>query len=323
MTGTQGHAQPGRLVPRYRKVFLVTPANTVTGGPEALHQLADAIRQRGGEAYVSYYRVGTPAHPLGVPAETPQPYRRYDAPQAAPEDESGNLVVFPEVQPLAARRFSRAATAIWWLSVDNFLLLNERPQWDELRRHVNFAQSHYAAEFLARNGIRSVPLTDYLNDDFLSPLRRTQYRNAIAYNIKSAPDVERLKQAAPKLTELTWIQLADLPHERVREILSGVGIYVDFGHHPGRDRMPREAALSGACVLTNRRGSAGSAEDVPLPRLYKLDHLDPGFAKNVARTIGVISATRPFHLWRQQRYRGFAAGGKAIFNDEVRRAFFQ
>ena len=94
----------------------------------------------------------------------------------------------------------------------------------------------------------------------------------------------------------------------VRKALCTVKVYADFGSHPGRDRMPREAALCGACVLTNRRGSANFAEDVPLPTLYKLDQDDPAFAQNVGRTIRLILATRPFHVWRQQRFRRIRGG---------------
>lgn len=295
---------------------MVAPANAVTGGPEALHQLVDAIRQSGGEAYVSYY-------PFGVWADIPEEYRRYDVVQALPEDASGNLVVLPEIVPRMAQEFSRATVAIWWLSVDNFLQLDDRPRWDELQRHVNFAQSHYAAQFLAQQGVRTVPLTDYLNEDFSVPLRWTWRRNAIAHNVKSAPEVERLRRAEPALEELTWIEMANLPRAEVRKLLSSVKIYADFGHHPGRDRMPREAVLCGACVLTNRRGSAGLAADVPLPPLYKVDHQHPAFARKVSRTIRFIFATHPFHVWRQQGYRRFAASGKATFFDEVRRAFFE
>ena len=28
------------------------------------------------------------------------------------------------------------------------------------------------------------------------------------------------------------------------------GIYLDFGYHPGKDRMPREAALFNNCIIT-------------------------------------------------------------------------
>ena len=144
---------------------------------------------------------------------------------------------------------------------------------------MHFAQSHYAADFLALNDVQPVPLTDYLNDDFLETLWKPWRRSAIAYNAKSALVVERLKRASPELTKLTWIELAHMSREHVRGLLSDVEVYADFGPHPGRDRMPREAALCGACVLTNRRGSADFAEDVPLPSMYKLDHWDPDLRK--------------------------------------------
>ena len=46
-------------------------------------------------------------------------------------------------------------------------------------------------------------------------------------------------------------------------------VYIDFGPHPGMDRLPREAALAGCVVLTNREGAANFEEDVPLPSEFK------------------------------------------------------
>ena len=43
-----------------------------------------------------------------------------------------------------------------------------------------------------------------------------------------------------------------------------------MGNHPGKDRIPREAAYCGCCVITNRKGSAEYAEDVPIPEEYKI-----------------------------------------------------
>ena len=49
----------------------------------------------------------------------------------------------------------------------------------------------------------------------------------------------------------------------------GTTQYIDFGPHPGMDRLPREAALAGCVVITNREGAAGFNEDVPLPSEFK------------------------------------------------------
>jgi hypothetical protein len=62
--------------------------------------------------------------------------------------------------------------------------------------------------------------------------------------------------------------------EEVRELLQQAKIYMDFGPHPGMDRLPREAALAGCAVVTNRAGAAGFEEDVPLPGKYKLKEFD-------------------------------------------------
>lgn len=40
------------------------------------------------------------------------------------------------------------------------------------------------------------------------------------------------------------------------------------------DRLPREAALAGCIVLTNREGAAKFDQDVPLPREFKFDKFD-------------------------------------------------
>jgi glycosyltransferase involved in cell wall biosynthesis len=56
---------------------------------------------------------------------------------------------------------------------------------------------------------------------------------------------------------------------QVGEHLRMAKVYIDFGNHPGKDRIPREAALSGCCVITGRNGSAAYQKDVPIPENYK------------------------------------------------------
>ncbi len=50
--------------------------------------------------------------------------------------------------------------------------------------------------------------------------------------------------------------------------------YIDFGPHPGMDRLPREAALAGCVVITNREGAANFDNDVGLPPEFKFAHFD-------------------------------------------------
>ncbi|KAL7537427.1 hypothetical protein ACHAXR_007818 [Thalassiosira sp. AJA248-18] len=62
--------------------------------------------------------------------------------------------------------------------------------------------------------------------------------------------------------------------EEVVALLKRSKVYIDFGPHPGMDRLPREAALAGCVVITNREGAANFNEDVPLPSEFKFASFD-------------------------------------------------
>ena len=48
-------------------------------------------------------------------------------------------------------------------------------------------------------------------------------------------------------------------------------VYIDFGNHPGKDRIPREAAMRDLVVIVGKKGSAANDVDVPLPADLKFD----------------------------------------------------
>ena len=93
-------------------------------------------------------------------------------------------------------------------------------------------------------------------------------------------------------------------------------IYIDFGEHPGKDRIPREAAANGCCVITNRKGSAAYAEDVPIPDQFKfanpsssLDEIDSLMHK----------ICDDFKIYQDMfsDYRNFIKSEKSIFEADV------
>ncbi len=62
----------------------------------------------------------------------------------------------------------------------------------------------------------------------------------------------------------TFVPLENMSKQEVRALMQQSRYYIDFGHHPGKDRLPREAAASGCVVLTLRAGAAQFFDDVPL-----------------------------------------------------------
>ena len=73
------------------------------------------------------------------------------------------------------------------------------------------------------------------------------------------------------MPDVNWIPLQGFSRSELMRILDEAKLYIDFGYHPGKDRLPRECAMHGCCVITGKRGSAYFFEDVPIPSAYKFD----------------------------------------------------
>lgn len=325
---------------RYDRVLVVCPGGAVTAGPEALHQLVAEMNKLGQAAAIAY-------HPFDKAFETPQPYRKYGVPVARYAQESGTLIIFPEIFATLALRTAPADAAIWWLSVNNFT--GERygnPLRDRLRywkyvakgraplggvkalAHLrHFAQCEYSRQFLAANGIAGEPLYDnipvYTEPEYLArlPAKLIAARRAdrILYNpLKGAPITARLMAAYP---EWEWQPLRGLNREQLADAMLGAKLYVDFGHHPGKDRLPREAAIHGCCVIVARHGSAANDVDVPLPERFKLDVKAPDFVQRFGEVAAEVLARFEACAPGFDGYRSAVAHEAATFRGHIQRAF--
>lgn len=325
--------------PAPRRWQVLCPAQLVTGGPEALHQLAHVARQQGIDARMVY--TGADA---GAAVATPEPYRIYEPRiDAAPDDDPQTLVIAPETQTDRLLRLRHAQRAIWWLSVDNHRVVAEharlrrrRHWWKRFTAGValhfdlqrpepglwHLAQSAYAREHLARHGVAPVRmLTDYLRDDFLAQSRLgadriARQRRRVAYNPKKGLEATQaiVAEAAGRFE---FVPIQNMSAQQVIELLCSTAVYMDFGHHPGRDRLPREAVACGCRVLTGRRGAAAFAEDVPVPEDFKLDESGPDLARRAVAALERLVAPDPGLDTVFDDYRRAVTAQKQTFADEV------
>jgi len=273
----------------FKKILVISPSNLITGGPEALHNLVHEMRMLNLPAHICYY-------PYEDNHCTPVEYLKFDVSPVSYEDTRDHLIIFPETFTQQLSKVTHATTAIWWLSLDNFLVRNQRqndtkirsyfrylrlalkgvrPIWgvSSLKKSFHYAQSRYVEKYLTANGIHSQLLLEPINQDFLGnnspPLKLSERDTCILYNpAKGLRYTKLLMEACP---EYKFIPLKGFTREELRNKMLESRFYIDFGHHPGRDRMPREAAMLGMIVITSNKGSAGIFEDVPLPESYKLD----------------------------------------------------
>lgn len=330
-------ARAEQPIPKYDAIYVLGRANAVSGGPDALHRLVHILRELGAQAFISYV-------PLGVVAEVPEIYQRYYRVVAdQPIDASTTLIILPEVMAHHVRHYSQAHKAVWWLSVDHFFGCNGKPgqlewrrflhdlkslmglpggraKWAELRSIDHYSPSAYAAKFLRGHGIEAKPLHDPVNATFMTPRPEGARRDAIAYN--PAKDQQYAPVIRAALPGFEWIELVGMSHEQIAATLSSIKVYLDFGYFPGRERLPAEAVLCGACLVTGRRGAASFNEDLPIPEYYKIDHRAADFAART-RDIGAdIFKNFEDRTCDFDRFRALLRVEPVRFRDEALAAFF-
>jgi hypothetical protein len=284
------------------KIYVACPANVATGGPELLHQLAYHLRKDLSiDAYMYYYnfddrRFETPVHPE---------YKMYGNPFVTNlnevEDIKKNIIIVPEVRDgiNLLQYFKNIRKGVWFLSVGNYYLSKPdlQPMFQNTLPHFGFDLSKVVSYLSTRYDYRDDPfvklanfylfqsyyamnhfsdlspkyyLSDNINIKFFEvETDLSKKENIVVFNgNKAIPPTLKLVEEAK---DIQFVPIKKMPREEVIKLLQKAKVYIDFGHHPGKDRLPREAAILGCCVITGKRGSAAFFEDVPIPDEYKFE----------------------------------------------------
>lgn len=308
------------------EIFVVAPAKIVTGGPELCHQLVDTLNRDSKRARIVYY-------PFTQHHETPSPYRRYNVYPAGFEDiRSGSTVVLPEVYGELVAEFSESSQVyFWWMSVRNFFRREGSAalgQLDVVRRYVtrHLYQSDYARRFLEFQSIGPASrVSDYLASEYLESVPQESPReNIVVCNPAKGMDrtqsiVRTLNKRIGEKPRIVAVNRMD--RDQVRTLLGRAKVYIDFGDHPGKDRLPREAAAMGCCVLTNRRGAASNSTDMPIPVEFKIDDRMPGWEGRAANKIHLLISQFDRQAPRFDTYRQMIAQEPVDFADDIDAVF--
>ena len=148
-------------------------------------------------------------------------------------------------------------------------------------------QSERVRQFLLTKPLENpiAYLCDYPTELFfeeLPELGDLKKEDIITYNPKKGLDtIESFKD---DLSQYKWVPLTNMTREEIRTVLRKAKLHVDFGYFPGRDKIPREALVSGCCLLTGRDGTSAFNEDLGIPEKYKL-HQKEQNPENIKRLI--------------------------------------
>ena len=135
-------------------------------------------------------------------------------------------------------------------------------------RIYHFYQSCYAQMHLYSKGFdKIIPLTDYIHTSFAECSKSTK-KDIVLYN--PSKGYKFTNKIIKLLPEIQFVPLRNLNREQLSSLLSEAKLYIDFGHFPGKDRLPREAVISGCCILTGTEGASFYYEDLPIDNKYKI-----------------------------------------------------
>lgn len=319
------------------KIYVVAPANYATGGPELLHQLVFHLRKDLGiDAYMYYIPSDLP-NPIHAEYKGySNPYVREIEDKKenlliVPEVIIGIDILnkYLEIRKaiwwlsvdnfyleaiLSSKKnffFKRAINKVLKLIFNkllfdiNELALKKLTQLKTIfyqlpQADFHLVQSNYAMNHLENNGIpknKIFYLSDHLNDNFLNiKTDLSKKENIVIYNPKKGISFsKRIIKIAP---DIEFIPLINMTRQQVIETLQRAKVYIDFGNHPGKDRMPREAAILGCCVITGKRGSAAYFEDVSIPESYKFEDKE----ENIPQ---IINKIKDCFVNFKERYKDF------------------
>lgn len=304
------------------KVYVIAPARFATGGPELLHQFVYCLRNMLNIDASMYYIPQNqldPVHPLYLGYKNPYTKEIEDSEKnilVLPEMYSymvfsskfqniRKIIWWLSVDNFLISKFSYEHHILYFFIRGlnkTYKIIFRRPLFDFNDLILNYyknrkkefeyvllgfdyhlVQSKYAKDFLDNISINNYYLSDFLNVAFLNESYSLKEKEDIViYNYYKAPKFTNL--IIQKAKDITFIPIKNMDRKQVIETLKRAKVYIDFGPHPGKDRLPREAAILGCCVITGKRGSAFYYEDVPILEEYKFDDKE----ENIPLIIGKI-----------------------------------
>ena len=323
------------------KIYVLCPANIHTGGPESLHQLTSRLISFGVDAKIlfcprvgEFFDINDPVHPA---------LKKYHVPYTFGfEDKPRNVFVVPE--PLTEHLYAvkNCRRVLWWMSVNNYLenvlelirpcidspLAEPVPKYftfdnfDDVDEH--WAKCEFVRQFLLLNKIPAKKIRHvetYMNQTFFEHAANIELaakKNLVAFNPRKGYEfTKRLIELAP---DIDWRPIQNMTPAQVQQLLAEAKIYIDFGEHPGRDRLPREATVSRCVVITGRRGAAGNDVDINIPAEFKFDERIATPQQVVNKIREVFTDFEP-SLAAQKDFCQRVYDDKKIFSDAISSAF--
>lgn len=283
-----------------------------TGGPENSHQTCSIINQMCNKIVSKV--IYTTNHPGDISLYPEIPHAAFGG-LGEVEDLPTNFIVLPEIYPVHQVRQTthivNCQYIVWWQSFINACTNNALPNYD-IKGIAHAFHSYYEYAMVRphlKSGQLYFFLTDFIAETYTSVDSETLLESKkpiVCFNGHKDHMTKQLCQES----NLPFLEIKDMERESVNEILAQCQVYVDMGFHPGKDHMPREAAMYGCVVITNKSGSAAYIEDVPIDEKVVLE-------SELIPLIKTVLADYPSYYSKQEHYRNVIRKEKEVAEKNI------
>lgn len=321
----------------YSKIIIFCPPKKVTGGPEALHQLADRLDKIGVENVFMHYipkRKNAKAKNYAV-------YKTKEIDSV--EDHPDTILIIPESMTFLIKKYPLSQKVIWWLSVDFYNILMDyriRKQsfltkmfyrqedreyhFETLPNVFQWAQSYRSGIYLKKHGIPDNQIDyvcDYINPSFTrdkNVIKKDLSDRKVLYNPKKGKDqISLLIKNSP---ELNWVPIQNMDAQQIKVLMTESLLYVDFGENPGRDKMLRESVSQDCCIISGKNGSSAYYEDLMIPDDYKFDFSGSKVSAIISKIKEVLE-NYPDHIPHFVKYKNIVLNEENVFENKLKEIF--
>lgn len=288
------------------QIFVICPCHK-TGGPEALHQLCNQANMLGFNASMVY---SSPCSDE-LYGEYKNLSIAFEKDITASPNES-TYIVIPEVyNPETFREaFPGKNIVFWWLS-GNLPSENILDFLKNATAVMNAGQSFYAMDRVYRKlHVEVKPLFDFTRADYIDYKSTIQRKKLVAFNPKKDAVTEKVCESVG----ISTLKIEHMNNSQMKDALASSMVYVDMGSHPGKDRIPREAAILGNVVITNMKGSAAFYNDVPISEKVLNE-------EELGAVLKDVLDNYDFYYRKQENYRKQILNENAEFDAQIMEIF--
>lgn len=312
------------------KYYVLTPWGE-TGGLEALHQICSTLNEIGEESFIYYYdnNASQTHKDEFVPKYSEYNLKSCDVGNIASLDEDNNVLIVPEVFPIKfIENLQNCKIVFWRLSIFTHGQEINLPAFQKV---YHGCQSDTSFNILKESGLfnerQFFMLSDYINLIYLQEEKnlKKNRENIILFNpkkgIKHTQNILSIlsKKVSPE-KNIKVVPLSGMTNFQIRNLILNSKIYIDFGDHPGKDRIPRECASGGCVVITGTQQCGKNNKDIPIETKFEYNqHSDSYDYDSVADFILKSIDEYDFYFEQQKEYRNLIRKEKEIFSDEVKK----